>query len=783
MVFALQFSTRRDVSLVRVGGVMMAAVALEDAFLMSLRKSNLLSADLIDNQLANLRPGADSAAIARRFVKAGLLTKFQVNCLTQGKWRNLIIANKYKIIDYVGDGGMGQVYLAEHLLMQRRVALKVPPPKKLAGPGMTQRFIREAQALAALDHPNIVRAHDLERFGKLYMLAMEYVDGPNFRDLVAENGPLPVGRAAHYVAQAAQGLQHANEAGWVHRDIKPANLLVDPAGVVKVLDLGLAFLLGEDAESPTRKFDENTVLGTADYLAPEQAIDSHEVDIRADIYSFGATMYFLLTGRAPFEGSTIAQKLMAHQMTEPAAVATLRPDVPQGMCRVLAKMMAKSPADRYQTPAEVAQALMPFTSDADLAPPPRAGRTATARRAGEPTLASTLHARSGSGKKTRKIGPRAVTWLNRLDRVVTWLNLLDTKAKAALGVASGIGLLLTGVLFAYLFSGHKSTAATPGAQLPPITTIQNSLMPAPIATPGERFVFQAHRGIAECVRLLPDGRFITAGDDRCVRLWDAYGQQLLRQFDGHTETVRTVTLFPTDSRLIVSAARDGTLRLWDLETGAEVRRFVGHVGQVWCGDVSPDGRLLLSCGADKSVRLWDARTGALVRKLLGHTDIATSVAFLPDGGRAVSCGTDKTVRLWDTQTGAELNSITLPDRAYRLTLAPDARRVVIGCRSAAHVWDLESDKVTVFDSSMDRGFYVEQARFSPDGRWLLAGGSDGIVRMWNVATGRELPPIKALAKGKVLEVIWAADGRSFAVSCGDGTVRVWNWSPSGGAQS
>ena len=133
--------------------------------------------------------GPKYKTIIRHFIKAGLLTKFQANCLVQNKWRNLVIANKYKIIDYLGDGGMGQVYLAEHLLMRRRVALKVPPPKKLAGPGMKERFIRKARALAELDHPNIVRAHDLEHFGKLYMLAMEYVDGPNFRNWCGKRPP------------------------------------------------------------------------------------------------------------------------------------------------------------------------------------------------------------------------------------------------------------------------------------------------------------------------------------------------------------------------------------------------------------------------------------------------------------------------------------------------------------------------------------------------------------------------------------------------------------------
>ncbi|HEX4590135.1 MAG TPA: serine/threonine-protein kinase, partial [Gemmataceae bacterium] len=186
-----------------------------DKFLGALRSSGLLSARRIDALLADLPAEADPAAVVKRFVTSGLITQFQANILCQGKHKNLILANKYKILDYLGDGGMGQVFLAQHLLMKRRVALKVPPAKKLAGNGMLQRFIREARALAALDHPNIVRAYDLEHFGKLYMLAMEYVDGPSLRDLVAEHGPRPAGQAAHYIAQAAQGLQHAHEAGWV----------------------------------------------------------------------------------------------------------------------------------------------------------------------------------------------------------------------------------------------------------------------------------------------------------------------------------------------------------------------------------------------------------------------------------------------------------------------------------------------------------------------------------------------------------------------------------------
>jgi eukaryotic-like serine/threonine-protein kinase len=765
----------------------MPVVTASDKFLSALRKSGLLTADQIDGHLAALPAGADPTTIARRFIKAGLLTKFQARCLGEGKGHTLIVANKYKILDFLGDGGMGQVYLAEHLLMKRRVALKVPPARKLADPARLARFIREARVLAALDHPNIVRAHDLEQFGKLYMLAMEYVDGPNLSTLVADHGRRPTGQAAHYIAQAAQGLQHAHEAGWVHRDIKPANLLVDPTGVVKVLDLGLAFLLGDEAESLTRKYDENAVLGTADYLAPEQAIDSHDVDIRADIYSLGATFYYLLTGRTMFDCATVTQKLMAHQVTDPPPVADFRPDMPAGLQAVLTKMIAKDRDHRYQTPAEVAQALLPFATDGNLAPPSRAGKSAPPRRTGEQPLASTVHARSRSGATTRKLvsplGARVRGWLARRDwltrrdwrpkAIGTWARQLathpDWRVKAGAGAGVAAVLLLTGLLSAYVFRGHTVAA---GAPVGP--TLTPAAPKALVAGAGERLVFQAHTGPAESVRILPDGRFVTGGDDKLIRVWDPTGRQVLRQLHGHTETLRGLTLVPGDSRLAVSTARDASIRLWDIDAGIEVRKFVGHVGQVWWADVSPDCRQILSCGADKTVRVWNLQTGKQVRKMVGHTDGVTFALFLPDGRRAVSCGHDKTVRLWDTQAGVELNSYRLPAVAYRMSLTPDGRRAVVGSRAAVHVWDVESGMAMQFETPMEAKAFIEHGRFSPDGRWLLAGGSDGTVHIWDTLTSRELPLIRA-SKGKVLDVLWAADGRSFVVTCADGTVHVWDW--------
>src|SRR5262249_53413958 len=204
---------------------------------------------------------------------------------------------------------------------------------------------------------------------KLHFLVMEYVDGASLQEIIKRSGAMDILRSCHYIRQAALGLQHAHEsAGIVHRDIKPGNILVDRNGIVKVLGMGLARFFHDEEHILTKKYDEN-VLGTADYLAPEQALDSHSVDIRADIYSLGATFYFCLTGRTPFTEGTVAQKLIWHQTRQPKPIRSLRPEVPAGLVAILEKMMAKDPDQRYQTPIEVAKALAPWT-ETPIPPPP-----------------------------------------------------------------------------------------------------------------------------------------------------------------------------------------------------------------------------------------------------------------------------------------------------------------------------------------------------------------------------------------------------------------------------
>jgi serine/threonine-protein kinase len=228
--------------------------------------------------------------------------------------------------------------------------------------------LREARASACLDHPNIVRTFDLCEEGRLLYLVMEYVEGISLQALVGRHGPLDLTAACHYARQVAFGLQHAHDRGFVHRDVKPANLLLDRDGVVKLLDLGLVRSESEAASGLTRKLDNRSILGTADYVAPEQAVDSSGVDHRADLYSLGATLYFLLTGRTLFPEGRTAQKLVWQQVREPVPVDRLRPEVPPDLAGVVHTLLQKRPGDRYQTAGEVFLALEPWALG-PVAPP------------------------------------------------------------------------------------------------------------------------------------------------------------------------------------------------------------------------------------------------------------------------------------------------------------------------------------------------------------------------------------------------------------------------------
>ncbi len=330
-----------------------------DALLDLIRRSGILPPDRLAAlpELGSLP--ADAIAASAALVQQGFITKFQREQLLLGRHKGFRIG-PYVIHEQLGRGGMGAVYLAEHLDLHRRVAVKILAPGKGEDQKLAlERFLREARASASLDHPNIVRTFDVARASQTPYIVMEYVDGETLQQVVDREGALPYAVAAEYIAQAASGLQHAHEKGLVHRDIKPANLMRDRTGVVKLLDLGLA-RTDSARDKLTEVLDEGAVVGTADYISPEQAMNG-TVDCRADIYSLGATFFTLVTSRTPFEGNT-TQKLVQHQMKVPPPLHELMPDIPRELSAVVSRMLAKKPADRFQSAAEVIAALAPWAA-------------------------------------------------------------------------------------------------------------------------------------------------------------------------------------------------------------------------------------------------------------------------------------------------------------------------------------------------------------------------------------------------------------------------------------
>lgn len=784
--------------------------------------------------------------LVQELVKRGWLTVFQGTQLLQGKGEELALG-QYVLLEKVGEGGMGQVYKARQCNLDRMVALKVIRKECLDNPKVIARFQREIRAAGHLSHPNIVRAYDADQAGATYFIAMEFLDGIDLAKKVKDEGPLPVDEACEFIRQAAVGLQHAHERGLVHRDIKPANLFVVNAAaagkdkkrqssavlrrpsagqlalprvaadappvspyLVKILDLGLA--RWDDpttGRASTHLTQMGHVMGTSEFISPEQARNSHTCDIRADLYSLGCTFYFLLAGRAPFIGGSLAEKLIQHQVDEATPVGTLRQAmlvnfrvrkgtpkaprqqlaVPEHVAAIVKKLMAKRPEDRYQTPGELAQVL--DEALARLAQPADANANEAvavesiipmATPVQETTMDAPLVKVASFIQPSRRARPRR-PWPRR-----RWLTFS--------GVAAGVFLVL-------VLAGRGGNQAKPRAgdaeakeakRAPADDSawkalqadVQRQALPAAELRAKLLDFKRQHparaRDVAALFGQVPSPLDALERAKIDAKQWFAWMPEeivgvlgMWRGFQGYRAT-HSIAVSP-DARWIAGSDGERAVRIWDTAAPAFPWSLANPTwSRITRVAIAPDGKLLATANDDGAVRIYDVAHRQLLHTLEKHQRPATCLAFHPHAPLLASAGYDGVVHLWNTAGGVHLADIqTSNSKIFALSFTPDGKHVLWGGDNQEVQW-ATSDGATLkpWKFAANAG-PVKTLAFHPDNQTLVCGGHDGALRLctWDGNSIKEKTVLHRHDK-TVNDAAFAPDGRSFATVADDAQLILWD---------
>ncbi|MFL5329548.1 MAG: WD40 repeat domain-containing serine/threonine protein kinase [Gemmataceae bacterium] len=697
----------------------------------------------------------DGGAFAKHLVNLGWITAYQAECALTGHAPSLLFGD-YRLLEPIGQGGMGQVFKAAHLRLGRVVALKMIRPASLRANQnaheLVRRFQREAQAVAQLLHPNIVILFDYNEIGGTHFIAMEYVDGVDLARMVQTQGPLPIPVATGLIMQAANGLQHAYEFGMVHRDIKPSNLLVtkpsmntrgsrtarqsganprpshdtplpntrlNPGGLLKILDMGLVRFndkISEDEDLSALTM-QGTVIGTPDFIAPEQARDATKVDIRADLYSLGCTFYYLLSGRAPFPNGTSVEKLFKHQNEQPMPIESIRPGMPKELVAIVQRLLAKRPEGRFQTPAELSDAL---------------GSITTAGTKTEPASAIAAAAMEFVQSERSQSQVAMPTQMFDADSLI-----LPAKKLAVLQGHKGY-------VTALCFSNDGRLLASGGLD----GTLR--LWDVGMARPVERPLDQAS-GLGEVhhLRFSENSRTLYAGStamDGHNWRWDWISNNHTVRARFSADGYRTSCFAATPDGTHLAAGSASAVLIYDGAGSKKPTILKGHTGEVRCLAYGGNGKRLFSGGQDKTVRLWEPGRyfGALRATYQGHTDTVTSMALSPDGSIVASASLDGTVRIWDasgesTDVVAVLAGHSSGVRQVRFT--SNGLLLSIGEGGQAYLWEV-TEQTRIREWQFDK-FMMHSLAVSPDCRYFATGVNDGQVAFYDLEllVGTEQPGV------------------------------------------
>jgi WD40 repeat protein/predicted Ser/Thr protein kinase len=682
----------------------------------------------------------------------------------------------YEVLKELGRGGMGVVYWAFQLELHRPVALKMIRGGVDAAPQQLARFRAEAEAVARLQHPNIVQIYDVGLEGSLPYMALEYIEGSSLEQQLAGT-PLPTRRAAQLLEVLARAVHYAHERGVVHRDLKPANVLLTPDGIPKLTDFGLAKLLvGGGIQTQS-----GTILGTPSYIAPEQATGkTKEIGPAADVYSLGAILYESITGRPPFLAETALQTILQVEAGDPLSPSRLQPNLPRDLVTICLKCLEKEPRKRYRSAEALAEDLRRFQAGEPILARPvgpvgRLGRWC--RRNPALAMANGLAAFALLGIVALSIGFAIAASRDaerlRAAQVKTTAALEEAKRSLAqLARHQGWTLYEKGDVGAAMLLLAHSLEVAPAEEGDFQRAIRAELASWSRQLRPLRAVLE-QPGRVYAVTFSPNGKmFATAGRNGIARLWETATATPIGEPLPHYALIGLVAFSP-DSKLVLTSSHGNTGQLWDAATGKPLGSPLRHESPVGCMAFSPDGMTILTGSDDCTARLWKVPTGTPVGPPLKHDGPVVAVAFSPDGRTVLTGAHDRTARLWEAASGRPLEPpLSHRGKVQAAGFSPDGRLVVTGTRDGVgQVWDVTNK--TPLGLPLKHGGCIRVAAFSPNGQLVLTVSEDHTARLWDATTGK--PVTDPLRHQSMVGVgAFSPDGKIVLTGSADQTARLWD---------
>jgi WD40 repeat protein len=691
------------------------------------------------------------------------------------------VLGDYELLEEIARGGMGVVYRARQRSLNRVVAVKLILVGQWANDAQIGRFKAEAAAAAGLDHPHIVPIHEIGEADGQHFFSMKLIEGGNLAARICNRSArLSDSAAATLLATTARAVHYAHQRGVLHRDLKPTNILLDAQGQPHLTDFGLAKLM-ERGASLTRSA---AVIGTPSYMAPEQGSGkSNHITTAADIYSLGAVLYEMLTGRPPFVADSVLATLELVREREPLLPRAIRPAIHRDLETICLKCLRKEPDRRYGSALALAEDLERWLEGQPILARPVASLERLWLWTRRKPVTAGLTAAIVALVIATAIGSTLMSWRIAAARDEARRQAEQSRQRVVwLNLSHGVDLLKKGEYLdalPWLGEALKLDAGPAAREASHRMRLQAVFRHSPRL---DQLWF--HDNFARHAIFSRNGRRVATGsDDGTARIWDAATGQpvtapLLHPHEMKMDGVRVQggqmnhLAFDATGRRLVTAW-NFTAHVWDASTGQPIGKELAHDNTVLSVAFNPDGRLVLTASSDRTARLWDATTGDPVGRAMSHADAIEWAVFSPDGLRIATAGRDHAVRIWSALSQQPFGPpLEHEDGVLRVAFSPDGTRLLSGSYDGtARLWEVADGRLV--GSPLPHQGEVRALAFSPDGRLVATGGGNRSARIWDATTGEAMTPF--LKHGAMVSSLgFSSDGKRLVTASYDGTARIWD---------